>query len=266
MRVREKRSHALDNRPRSPVAPGSAAKKPAAAMGLTFSNRLGLAAGFDRTGELLPSLRAVGFGHVEIGTITPESGHAGGLRRSDDRMRIGANIGSARPGIDHGVIEDYTAAMKQVFGLCDYMVANLSAPSLRRDGNTPGVETLVKHLSTTRDVLSALNGRRMPLLLKIEAGAHGKSFPTAIMMTRAYGLDGVVLVSGSLDRIRAISAYLSGLSVISVGGVRSADDVRLRIAAGAALVQVHSAYTEGGAARIRRILKNLSSPLEHSLE
>jgi dihydroorotate dehydrogenase len=254
MRVREKRL----------CAHSKAAAMPVTAMGLAFANRLGLAAGFDRTGELLPSLRAVVFGHVEVGTITPSSGHAGALGRSDFRLRIGANIGSARPGLDEGVIEDYTRTMKQVFGLCDYMVANLSAPALRRDGDTPGVETLVKRLSVTRDVVSAVRGRRLPLLLKLEAGLNGKSFPAAIMATRVYGLDGIVLVSDCLDRIRAIAAYLGGLSIISVGGVRSADDVRARVAAGAALVQIHSAYANGGAARIRRILKELSPPSEPS--
>ena len=235
MRVRERRPYAHGNRRVSPPGADTGGPRSVTALGLTFANRLGLAAGFDRTGELLPSLRTVGFGHVEVGTITPATGHASALGRSDLRMQIGANIGSARPGLDEGVIEDYTRTMKQVFGLCDYM-----------------------------DVVSAVRGRRLPLLLKLEGGLNGKSFPAAIMATRVHGLDGIVLVSDCLDRIRAISAYLGGLSIISVGGVRSADDVRARVAAGAALVQIHSAYANGGVARIRRILKELSPPSEPS--
>ncbi len=261
MRVREKKPLAVGDQPAASVISRPVGKH-VTAMGLAFANRLGLAAGFDRTGELLPSLRAVGFGHVEVGTITPATGHARTLRQSDVRVRIGINFGSARHGLDDGVMEDYTTAMKQVFGVSDHLVANLSAPLLRRDGNTPGVETLVKRLSVTRDVLSAVSGCRKPLLLKLEAGADGKTFPAAIMAARVCGLDGVVLVSDCLARIRAISSYLSGLAVISVGGIRSADQVRSRIAAGATLVQVHSAFANGGAARIRRILKELAPPLE----
>ena len=225
-------------------------------MGLSFANPLGLAAGYDRTGELVPSLGACGFGHVEVGTITPATGYAGTLGRSSS-MRLGVNIGSARPGLDDGVIEDYTTTLKRVFGHCDYVVANLSAPGLHRNGNTPGVATLVKRLTVVRDVLSAVGGYRMPLLLKLDAGLQGTSFPAAIMAARVSSLDGIVLMSDCLDRIAAISTYLDGLALVSVGGVKSADDIRARIAAGAKLVQVHSAYANGGKARIRRILKEL---------
>lgn len=227
------------------------------AMGLSFANPLGLAAGYDRTGELLPSLGACGFGHVEIGTITPARPYAG----SHDRpapVRLGINIGSDRPGLDDRVIEDYTTTLKRVFGHSDYVVANLSAPDLGRNGNTPVVARLINRLTVVRDVLSAVGDHRVPLLLKLDAGAHGTSFPAAIMAARVSSLDGIVLVSNCLNRIAAISAYLDGLAIINVGDVGSADDVRARIGAGAALVQVHRAYANGGRARIQRILKELA--------
>ncbi|MCC7252045.1 dihydroorotate oxidase [Hyphomicrobium sp.] len=232
-------------------------------LGLSFSNPLGLAAGFDRTGELVPSLAAHGFGHIEFGTVTPATGRAATLGRIRSRMRIGINIGSARPGLDEQVIEDYVATLRQVYGLCDYVVANLSAPALHRDGNMSGIDMLVKRLCVARDVLSAVGGHRVPLLVKLEARRHRTAFPAAIMALRGSGLDGAVLVSDSLDRIHTISTYLDGLTVISVGGVRLAEDVKARIAAGASLVQVHRAYADGGAARIRRILKGLTEPTEH---
>jgi dihydroorotate dehydrogenase len=141
------------------------------AMGLAFANPLGLAAGVDRTGALIPSLNAHGFGHIEIGTITPARGYAG----------------------------------------------------------------------------------------KLEAGRRGTPFPTAVLVMRSAGIDGVVLVSEDLDRIRAIATHLDGLTVISVGGVQTAEDVQARIAAGASLVQVHRAFAVGGAPRIRRILRGLAT-------
>jgi dihydroorotate dehydrogenase len=234
-------------------APG----RPVTAMSLSFANPLGLAAGYDRTGELVPSLRATGFGHIEIGTVTPATGYAGAPGRFPS-LRLGINIGSDRPGLDDRVIEDYTTTLKRVFGHSDYVVANLSAPDLNRNGNTPGVATLINRLTVVRDVLSAVGGYRVPLMLKLDAGRHGTSFPAAIMAARVSSLDGIVLVSNCLDRIAAISAYLDGLALINVGEVGSADDVRARVGAGAKLVQVHSAYANGGRARIQRILKALS--------
>lgn len=77
------------------------------------------------------------------------------------------------------------------------------------------------------------------------------------MAARVGGIDGVVLVSDCVERIGAISSYLDGISVISVGGVRTTEDVVARLAAGASLVQVHGAFANSGAARVRRILKEL---------
>lgn len=260
MHVREKRALQPAGPRAGAMTAGTAHGRPVSAMGLAFANPLGLAAGFDRTGVLIPSLAAHGFGHIEVGTITPATGHAGTLVPHQAQTRIGLNIGSARPGLDERVIEDYAATLKQAFGHADYIAANLSAPLLHRDGNTRGVETLVKRLGVTRDVLSAVGGQRVPLLLKLEAGPHGARFPAAILAMRANGIDGVVLVSDCVDRIRAIAGYLDGLTVISVGSIRSARDVRARLAAGATLVQVHRAYADGGAARVRRILKGLAEP------
>lgn len=263
MRVREtRRPLHHGSRLAASATSGATTGRPATVMGLTFANPLGLAAGFDRTGALIPSLTVYGFGHIEVGTITPTSGYAGALGRRVSRTRIGFNIGSARPGLDSQVIEDYAATLRQVYGLCDYIVANLSAPTLHRDGNTPGVEMLLKRIGVARDVLSAVGGHRVPLLLKLDAGRHGTPFPAAILAMRSAGIDGVVLVSEDLDRIRAISTHLDGLTVISVGGIRTADDIRARIAAGAALVQMHRAYADGGAARVRRILRGLESAVE----
>lgn len=229
------------------------------AMGIAFPNPLGLAAGFDRTGELLPSLLTRGFGHVEIGTITPSSGHAGALRRNVGPMRLGLNIGTDRPGLDERVIADYLSMLEWAAKVGDYVVANLTASGLNRNGNTPGVEMLVRRLAVTRGVCEAMCGRRVPLLLKIEAGDRHAPFPAAVMAARLHDLDGIVLVSDCIARIRAVSEYLDGSAVISVGGVKTAGDVRARLAAGASLVQVQRAFTDGGPARIRRILRDLAA-------
>lgn len=229
-------------------------------MGLVFPNALGLAAGIDRTGADVPTLFVRGFGHVEIGTVTPTTKCAVALRRRASSMRIGINIGSARPGLDEEVIADYVAMLEWAVKLGDYVVANLSASGMDRDGDTPGIEAFVRRLVVARDVCTAVDGQRVPLLIKVEAGARDAAVPAAITAARVHGLDGIVLVCECVERLRAMSRYLDGCPVISVGGVRTADDVRARLAAGAALVQVHRAFANGGPARIRRILRELAMP------
>jgi dihydroorotate dehydrogenase len=176
------------------------------------------------------------------------------------------NIASTCPGLDDRVIEDYASMLRHVSKHCDYVVANLSAPGLNRDGNTPGVDALVRRLSMTRDVISAIDGRRVPLLLKLEAGPSSAPFPAAIMAARSGGIDGIVLVSSCVRRLSAICAYLDRLAVVSVGGVNSADDVRARLAAGAVLVQVHRAFANGGAEQVRRILEGIGAAAESCAE
>lgn len=235
------------------------AVRPVKAMGLVFANPLGLAAGVDRTGAQLAAAGTRAFGHVEIGTLTLESAYAG-PPLATCAVRIGLNIASADPGLDARTIEDYVAMLRRVHCRADYVVANLSAPALGRDGDTPGVAELVKRLAAMREVLAAISGRRVPLLVKAAAGARGAPFPAAILAARASGLDGVVLVTDDLERLRAAAAFLGGLAVVSVGGVATAADVRARLSAGAALVQIHRAFASGGPARVRRILRGLAPP------
>lgn len=231
--------------------------RPLTAMGLVFANPLGLAAGYDRTGELAPSLLASAFGHVEIGTINSATGYAGPSARPSGGARLGVNIGSSRPGLDALVIEDFVARLRQVAPIGDYVVANLSAPTMQRNGDSPGVERLVQRLSAERDALSTVCGRRTPLLIKLEGGEQGAAIPAAVAAAVSHGLDGIILVSDCLHRLEAISHYVGRLAVISVGGVRTSGDVRARLAAGAALVQIHRTFAEGGMKQLRRILEGV---------
>ena len=241
----------------APYETQSTVLRPVEAMGLQFPNPVGLAAGFDRTGERVPSLVASGFGHIEIGTITSSTDDARPSTQPSGNARLGINIGSLRPGLDNLVIEDFVARLRQAACIGDYAVANLTAPTMHRNGNSPGVERLVHRLSDVRDEVANASGRRLALLIKLDGGEHGDAIPAAIIAARLHGLDGVVLVSNCLKRLNVISYHIAPLTVISVGGVRSSIDVRARLAAGAALVQVHRAFAEGGEKQIRGILGGL---------
>ncbi len=227
---------------------------PVKAMGLTFSNPLGLAAGFDRTGALIPTLAPLGFGHIEVGTVSPQTAVPADTKPASTGVRIGVNIGSARRGLDERVIADYAAAFRRVAAWADYVVANLSSPFAERDGNSDGVDLLIRHLCEVRDGLSTQTRRRVPLLVKVEGGPQGSVLPAAIAGARRHGLDGIVLVSSCVRRISEVSDYLTGAAVIAVGEVATAEDFEARIAAGAALVQIYTAFVRGGSALPRRIL------------
>lgn len=233
---------------------------PVEAMGLRFANPIGLAAGYDRTGELVSSLLSVGFGHIEVGTISHTAEFSGPLVLPSGGVRLGINIGSMLPGFDGRVVDDFVALLSQVAPIGDYVVVNLGTPTLGRDANSPGVERLVQRLSAARDAISTAYGRRVPLLLKITASMRGAPIPVAIAAARSHGLDGIVLVSDCLYRLNEISRYIDQLTVISVGGIRTPSDIRARLAAGATLIQVHRAFAEGGAMQLLRLLKGIAAP------
>jgi dihydroorotate dehydrogenase len=83
--------------------------------------------------------------------------------------------------------------------------------------------------------------------------------PAAIAAIRRHKLSGVVLVSSSLRQIAAVCEYLDGAAVISVGGVASGADVESRLAAGAALVQIHTTLVRDGPGSPKRILAALQA-------
>ena len=233
--------------------------RPVKAMGLDFANPLGLAAGFDRTGHLLPTLAALGFGHVEVGTITRGTAKTMFPSTVERRLCVGINIGSPRRGLDEEVIDDYVAVFERVWDRADYVAINLSSPFLARGGDTPGVDALVDRLSEVWAIRCAETGRRVPLLIKVACGAPGTPLPAAIAAIRRHKLSGVVLVSSSLQQIAAVCEYLDGAAVISVGGVASGADVESRLAAGAALVQIHTTLVRDGPGSPKRILADLEA-------
>jgi dihydroorotate dehydrogenase len=230
--------------------------RPVSAMGLEFGNPLGLAAGYDRTGGLLAALAPLGFGHIEVGTVTPGTAGVSLSTTAGGKLRIGVSIGSARMGICQQVIDDYVAALSRVWGRADYVVANLSSPFAARGGDTPGVEELLRQLGATWHALFAETGLRPPLLIKV-ALAGAADLPGAITAARDLALSGVVLVSASLRQISAVREHLDGGAVISVGGVASAADVRDRMSAGASLVQIYTTFVREGPGVVRRILADL---------
>lgn len=214
--------------------------RPIEAMGLTFCGPLGLAAGVDRSGEDLGSLDLAGFGHVEIGTIAP--GERIAVARPPRDLRIGINFGSRRFGLTEVVVADYCAALRDAYSQGDYFCANLTAPRSGRNGDSEGLRSLLSRLAAERGLLALRSGRRKPLLVKIDSGVAGQPLPAAVAEARRQGFDGIVLVGTDLRRIEAARRRIASLTLISVGGIETADHVSARLDAGADLIQIHTAF------------------------
>jgi dihydroorotate dehydrogenase len=203
--------------------------------GLALPNPLGLAAGFDKNAEGLPGLAGMGFGFVEIGTVTPKPqpgnpkprvfrlprdralinrlGFNGdGLDRVRARLAqrrsswgvVGANIGANRDAPDP--IEDYLTCLRGLYRLVDYVTLNVSSP------NTPGLRRL-QHGSHLDALLAALiaarrelaEGPRKPILLKIAPDLEAGEERALVEAALAAEIDGLIVANTTLARPGLVS-------------------------------------------------------------
>lgn len=199
---------------------------------LDLPNPLGLAAGFDKDARGLPGLARMGFGFVEIGTVTPlpQAGNpkprlfrlpedralinrlgfnGEGLERVRARLAqrrpewgvIGANIGANRDAAEP--IEEYLTCLRGIYPLVDYITVNVSSP------NTPGLR-LLQHGSQLEALLAALTGARRrlaqggepakPILLKIAPDLEADDERVIAETALDAGIDGLVVANTTLAR------------------------------------------------------------------
>ncbi|KUO57925.1 MAG: hypothetical protein APF80_10080 [Alphaproteobacteria bacterium BRH_c36] len=248
---RQNRKSTTDREPRGRIE-HSAAGLHVEAMGLNFMNPIGLAAGLDKTGALFSEFAATGAGHVEIGTVESPFRQPPAYRQRFPHIRLGMNIGSRRKGITTDVLKDYATAFTTAAGSADYVVVNLTSTDRERHADSPGLEALLERLKREQEQAA----RRTPLLVKVSADAVAAPPFRALYLARDLGLDGVVLVCARLQFIEAVARLLDGLTLVSVGGVSNAEDVRCRLTL-ANLVQIHSAYIQYGPTLIPHLLAEL---------
>jgi dihydroorotate dehydrogenase len=198
------------------------------ALGLDLPSPLGLAAGFDKDAAHLDALSALGFGFVEIGTVTaqPQAGNdrprmfrlpadralvnrmgfnnagaeAAAARLSAPRDRgtiVGVNIGKSKLAADAAA--DYRASAARLAPLADYLVINVSSP------NTPGlrdlqaVDELGALIATVREAMAEA-GRAVPLLVKIAPDLADADIDAIADLAVASGLDGLVATNTTIAR------------------------------------------------------------------
>ncbi len=217
-------------------SPSGAIAGPVEVMGLSFMNRIGLAAGLDKEGNTIDALGRLGFGCVEIGTITPRP-QAGNpqprLFRLVEREAIINRMGFNNPGIDAGVAnvraaksfrgvvgfnigknkdtpnenaaDDYLECLRKAFPVADYVAVNLSSP------NTPGLRDLqgaeasarlLETLKIEQQRLATEHGKQVPLLFKVAPDLEETQIRELSQVFLAGGLDGVIATNTTLDRDR----------------------------------------------------------------
>lgn len=204
--------------------------------GIDFPNRIGLAAGLDKNGRAIDAFGAMGFGFVEVGTVTPlpqpgnpkprmfrlpertalinrlgfnNEGLAAFLanvRRAKFRSRggvLGLNIGKNAATPIERAIDDYLTGLAGVYPHADYVTVNISSPNtknLRALQSDDALHGLLTELTARRSELAEEHGRTVPLFLKIAPDLDDSQVRAIAQALREHGIDGVIATNTTLSR------------------------------------------------------------------
>ena len=262
-------------------------RDPVELLGLRFANRVGLAAGYDKDALAIAGLAALGFGHVEIGTVTPrpQTGNsrprlfrlvedrsvinrlgfpsqgaervAARLRRRPAGVVVGVNLGKQRETPLEGALEDYLGLLERFAPLADYLAVNVSSPNtpgLRRLEAGDELDRLASALVARRDVLAA-GGRRVPLLVKLSPDLAEEELDGSVEALAAAGIDGVIVTNTTLarDGLRSpLAREAGGLSGAALTARAQAVAARVARRAGGRLVVVAAGGIDSAAAAAAR--------------
>ena len=214
----------------------SRAPKPLAvrAFGLTFPNPVGLAAGLDKNGEYIDALLSLGFGFVEVGTVTPRPQEGNpkprmfrlpnqravinrlgfnnqgvdALVRNVERARrvgglLGINIGKNKDTPNESAEDDYLYCLERVYPLADYITVNISSPNtagLRELQEEQQLRRLVGTLREAQEKFGAQQGRRVPMLVKIAPDLSDDDIDAAGRVLADLEVDGVIATNTTVSR------------------------------------------------------------------
>jgi dihydroorotate dehydrogenase len=220
------------------------------AFGLTFKNTVGLGAGFDKNAKYLNSLEALGFGFVEIGTVTPKP-QAGNekprlfrlkkdfalinrmgfnndgvdavvarlknWRTKNSSLIIGGNIGKNKITANEVAWKDYEICFNALHPYVDYFVVNVSSPNtpgLRALQEKPALQKILTHLQTQNQHYA----KSKPILLKIAPDLNTNELNDVIDLAQEINLDGLVVSNTTIDRTDLITNKID-IDAIGAGGV-----------------------------------------------
>jgi dihydroorotate dehydrogenase len=212
----------------------AAPRKPVEAFGMTFRNPLGLAAGYDKDGLAWRGLATLGFGHIEIGTVTPlpQEGNPRPrlFRLEEDRglinrmgfpgrgaasvhrqlrgrrprgLILGVNLGRNKQTPNEQAAFDYLSLLENFAPQADYLAINVSSPNtegLRRLQAREALEGLLTQLAHQRRIEQKKLERRIPLLVKLAPDLSEAELDDALEAILRTGMDGVIATNTTLGR------------------------------------------------------------------
>ena len=289
---------------------------PRSVMGITFPNPVGLAAGLDKDGAFIDALADLGFGSIEVGTVTPRA-QAGNPKPRMFRLPqaqaiinrmgfnnggvdafvanvqaskfyqnragvLGLNIGKNADTPIERAADDYLHCLEKVYPYASYVTVNISSPNtknLRQLQGASELDALLAQLKQAQARLAELHKRYVPLALKIAPDIDAEQIKTIADSLIRHKIDGVIATNTTLSRsavegmphgaeagglsgapvfelsntvIRLLKAELGdALPIIGVGGILRGADAKVKIDAGAQLVQLYSGLIYAGPALVR---------------
>lgn len=289
------------------------------AFGLTFPSPVGLAAGFDKNALAVPTWAALGFGFVEIGSVTAQAQPGNPkprlFRLPEDEalinrmgfnndgatvvakrlehlrergfasVPVGVNVGKSKVAPLDEAAKDYLASLQLLWPHGDYFVINVSSP------NTPGLRALQERerLTALLSAVTEFAAERppKPLLLKLAPDLSDAELAEIAELAVRFNLSGLVATNTTIAReglrssideagglsgrplkkralevLTFLQSLGTGLPIVSVGGVRDADDVWERLEAGACLVQLYTSFVYEGPFLLRRLNRQLMGKLK----
>lgn len=210
------------------------ASKPVEVMGLKFDNPLGLAAGMDKNGDAIDYLGALGFGHLELGTVTPKpqlgnarprmfrikSAHGlinrmgfnnagvdylvANLQKRHYKGIVGVSIGKNETTPLENAEDDYLICMQKVYNYCDYIAVNISCPNTKDLTALQEADPLVKLLGRLKEEQSRLatgtGNRYVPLVVKIAPDLNDTQLDALCDACLRLNIDGITCTNTTTSR------------------------------------------------------------------
>ena len=226
--------------PLSAVYCSSKVSDPITLAGLKFPNRVGLAAGLDKNARCIDGLAAMGFGFVEVGTVTPKAqpgnpkprmfrlpeAHAlinrlgfnndgldaflANVQNSSVRKQgaksallLGLNIGKNAATPIENAVDDYLVCLDGVYPHADYVTVNISSPNtknLRALQSDEALDALLGRIAERRETLASQHGKRVPIFVKIAPDLDDAQVGVIAATLQRHAMDGVVATNTTLSR------------------------------------------------------------------
>jgi dihydroorotate dehydrogenase len=219
--------------------------KPKQVMGIQFPNSVGLAAGLDKNGEYLPGLSKLGFGFIEVGTVTPKAQDGNPrprlfrlirhhsiinrmgfnnrgvdhlLKQLPERPRpyvLGINIGKNLITPVENALSDYLTGLRKVYRQADYISVNVSSPNtpgLRKLQTEAALDTLLHGIDEARKSLQDQHQLYRPIALKISPDLDDEAIPAIADLLRKHHIDALIATNTTLDRLTVTGHRLAGES------------------------------------------------------